>query len=191
MTDPAFSWGTAPPQDSDYSAPYDAKSAIRDSLRDGASTSNFPPQSASGTAQSASGIGIQNIKRGFLNITTAFDPSVVGVDFQTTSTAYGRVSPELAGSLETSGRPLMVIVRGNAGIPTGYATISATINGDEVTGGDGLTRVYPSNQETFFGMFVVTPRAGKQNLAMVWKTSTGGNVLMPRSCRPSLIAVEI
>lgn len=169
----------------------DPSYVIRETLRDPASGAYFPPQNASPTAQTAGGIGIQNVKRGFLNITTAYDPSVVGTDFQTTSTAYGVVSSELIGSLETSGRPLMVIVRGNAGIPTGYATISATINGDEITGGDGMTRVYPSNQATFFGMFVVTPSSGTQNLAMVWKTSTGGNVLMPRSCRPSLIAVEI
>lgn len=173
--------------DKAFSAPYDTSTVIRESLRDESTTSNLPRQNASPIAQTSGGIGIQNIKRAFLNAV----PSPLGVDFQTTSTSYVRAGSELSGSVETSGRPLMLLVRGNAGISSGYATISVLLNGEEVTGGDGMSRVYPSNQETFFGMFVATPPVGTQSIAMIWKTSTGSNVLMPRSCRPSVTAVEI
>ena len=189
----SFSWGFPDEQtlQQNAGAPADASLVIREALRENATSSYFPPQNASPTAQNSGGLGIQNVKRGFLDLTIAYDPSVVGTDFQTTSTAYERVGTELAGSVVTSGRPLLLLVRGNAGISAGYATFSVLLNGTEVTGANGMARVFPSNQETFSGLFIVAPPAGTQNLAMVWKTSTGSTVLMPRSSRPSLIAVEI
>ncbi len=190
MIDPAFSWGIAPPQDSDYSAPYDAESAIRDSFRDGASTSNFPPQSASGTAQSAAGIGIQNIKRGFLNLVAAYDPSAP-TSFTTSSTSYVLIDDDLAGEVQTSGRPLMCFIRGIASIPTGHAQFSVMVDGREITDGDGLAFVVPSAPKAFLGMFTVDVPAGKHVVRGVYKSATGGLVTLPRSSRPAVIAVEI
>lgn len=188
----SFSWGFPEEQAAQQNAlPADSALLVREALRDNATSSYFPPQNASPTAQNSGGLGIQSVKRGFLDLTVPYDSTVVGTDFQTTSTSYVRIGAELSGAIVTSGRPLMLMVRGNAGISSGYATVSVLLNGTEVTGANGMTRIYPSNQDTFFGLFVVTPNAGTNNLAAVWKTSTGSTVLMPRSSRPSLIAVEI
>ncbi len=190
----SFSWGFPDEQalqQNTGTPAADGTLMVRESLRENATGSFFPPQNASPTAQNAGGLGIQGVKRGFLDLTVPYDPTVVGTDYQTSSTSYARIGVELAGSIACSGRPLMLMVRGNAGIDTGYGTVSVLLNGTEVTGANGMARVFPSNQDTFFGMFVVTPDAGTNNVAAVWKTSTGGNLLMPRSSRPSLIAVEI
>jgi hypothetical protein len=175
----------------EFSAPYDVSTVIRESLREGSTAANFPPQSASADAQSSAGLGIQNVKRAFVNLAVPYDPAVGGL-LTTTSTVYELIDDSLGGSITTSGRPLMVFLRGTAQVPSsGYVTLSVTIDGDEVTGGDGMSFVSPAFPKPFLGMFTLTPDPGTHIIRAVWKSATGSLVQMAKSSRPSLIAVEI
>ena len=191
----AFSWGF-PDEQVDALAQNAgsimADTMIRESLRQSATASSFPPLPASSRAQNATGIGIQNIKRGLLNLQVPFDSSVVGVDFQTSSTSFTDVNQELGGILQTSGRPVALILRcRESGSLTGSQTVSFSVRmgGDEVTGSEGILRLTPATSGT--GMWVVPdPPVGSTPFAMVWRVSAG-TAIMPRSWRPSLTVVEI
>ncbi len=168
------------------------EAAIRESLRQGTSGSFFPPLPATATAQRATGLGIQNVKRGFLNLQVPYDSTVVGVDFQTSSTSFADVNQELTGTLLTSGRPVSLTLRcRESGSLTGSQTVSFSvrIGNVEVTGSEGILRL-GAGQSGTGTWFVSEPPSGTTPFAMVWKVSAG-TAIMPRSWRPSLTVVEI
>lgn len=191
-----FSWGF--PSDAtavDVTAPL-PDSVIRDALRVGANASSFPPMEASPNAQGASGLGIQNVKRGYLNLVTAWDPSAVGVDFQTSSKSFVDVSTELTGSLLTSGRPVMIMIRcGENGSLGASDTVyfSARIDGVEVTRSLGLVYKKAGPLPMTTGVWFAQPSAGTHTYAMVWKVDplATTTALMTRSSRPFLTVVEL
>jgi hypothetical protein len=188
----SFSWGF--PEDAvmqQNAGSIDSDVVVREALRQSSSASSFPLLVASPTAQNATGLGIQNVKRGFLNLQVPFDSTVVGVDFQTNSTSFTDVNEELVGTMQTSGRPVALIVRcRESGSLTGSQTVSFSvrIGRNEVTGSEGILRLTPATSGT--GMWFATPSAGTTTFAMVWKVSAG-TAIMPRSWRPSLTVVEI
>ncbi|MGA0133183.1 MAG: hypothetical protein ACO3ND_02375 [Opitutales bacterium] len=192
----SFTWGFPDDggvsiQPAPVSQPQSADTIIRESLRQSVTGSFFPPLPAGAQAQRATGIGIQNIKRGFLNLQVPFDSSVVGIDFQTNSTSFVDVNQELGGTMETSGRPVALILRcRESGSLTGsqFVSFSVRIGNQEVTGSEGILRLAPATAGT--GMWFTIPPAGSTPFAMVWKVSAG-TALMPRSWRPSLTVVEI
>ena len=187
-----FSWGL-PQQDGTTLSPTSPETefVVREALRQGSTASSFPPQNASPDAQGSTGLGIQNVKRGFLNLQVPYDSSVVGVDFQTSSTSFADVNAELTGRMQNSGRPVALVLRcRESGSLTGsqVASFSVRIGSDEVTGSEGILRLTPSSSGT--GLWFAVPSAGTNSFAMVWKVS-GGTAIMPRSWRPSLTVVEI
>lgn len=182
----SFSWGF--PEEQQYQgagtiAP-DISTQIQESLRLTQNASTFPPQNASPTAQNATGLGIQNVRRGFLDLRIQYDSSVVGVDFQTSSTTFTDVSSELMGTMVSAGRPVMLVVRGTStGDP---CTFTVRIDGDEVTGvSAGITTSAKGD-----GVWFATPSAGGHLYALQWKVASG-TAIMPRSYRPALTVVEI
>ena len=187
-----FSWGF-PQQDGTTLSPTSPETefVVREALRQGSTASSFPPQNASPDAQGSTGLGIQNVKRGFLNLQVPYDSSVVGVDFQTSSTSFADVNAELTGRMQNSGRPVALVLRcRESGSLTGsqVASFSVRIGSDEVTGSEGILRLTPSSSGT--ALWFAVPSAGTNSFAMVWKVS-GGTAIMPRSWRPSLTVVEI
>lgn len=179
----AFSWGFPDEQTLQQNAgQMDPDVVVRDALRTSATTAFLTPQSASPTAQNAAGLGVQNVKRGFLDLRVAYNSSVVGVDFQTTSTSFVDVSSELTGQMVSSGRPVLIIVRAFAS----DSRISARVDSLEVTG--GTYGIAPGSVGG--GIWVVTPSAGNHTYALQWRL-TSGTALMTRESRPSLTVVEI
>lgn len=186
----SFTWGfpdeTMPASPEEVRADQQAgfESLIRESLRSSAASSYFPPQNADATAQNSGGLGIQNVKRGLLNLCIQYDSSVVGVDFQTSSTSFVDVSTQLTGQMASSGRPVMIIIRGTS---TGDAcTFTARVDTAEVTGvSAGIVTSARGN-----GIWVTTPEAGTHTYAMQWKVASG-TAVMPRSFRPALTVVEL
>jgi hypothetical protein len=187
-----FSWGFSEPSTTtQVQTSTETEFVVREALRQSSTASSFPPLTASASAQGSTGLGIQNIKRGFLNLQVPYDSSVVGVDFQTSSTSFADVSAELTGSMQLSGRPVAITVRcRESGSLTGsqVASFSVRIGNAEVTGSEGILRLAPSSSGT--ATWFATPDAGTSTFAMVWKVS-GGTAIMPRSWRPSLTVVEI
>lgn len=179
----AFTWGF-PEQGMGDVVPQDVTVVLQDELRKAQTTSFLTPQSASPTAQNATGLGIQNVKRGFLSLVIPFDGSIMGIDFQTSSTSFVDVSSELTGSLTTAGRPVMIIVRGTStGDP---CTFSVSIDKKEVTKvSAGITTSAKGD-----GIWFAQPAAGDHTYAMQWKVASG-TAIMPRSYRPALTVVEI
>lgn len=179
-----FDWGFGVQQESlGESIPQDIGTALQQELRKSQTTAFLIPQSASPTAQNDTGLGIQNVRRGFLDLRIPYNSSVVGIDFQTSSSTFVDVSSELAGRMASSGRPVMIILRANA---DSAARVTVRIDGDEVTGVTG--GVMPGAQG--LGIWVAQPSAGTHTYAMQWK-STSGTVLMTRESRPALTVVEI
>jgi hypothetical protein len=183
----SFAWGF--PEDGGIQqntapTPGDFEYQVRDALRASQNASTFPPQNASPTAQSDGGLGIQNVRRGFLDLRVAYDSTVVGIDFQTTSTSFTDVSTELTGTMISSGRPVMVVVRGaSTGDP---CTFTVRVDNREVTGiSSGITASAKGD-----GIWFAQPSAGAHTYAMQWKVASG-TALMPRSYRPALTVVEI
>ena len=179
----AFSWGFPEEQALQQNAgSVDPDVIVRDALRSSATTAFLTPQSASPTAQNSAGLGVQNIKRGFLDLRVPYDSTVVGVDFQTTSTSFVDVGDELTGQMVSSGRPVLVIIRAFAS----DSRITARIDSLEVTGGTyGIT---PGS--VGYGIWVANPTAGSHTYAMQWRL-TSGTALMTRESRPALTVVEL
>ena len=191
-----FSWGF--PEDGagvDVMAPQ-PEAMIREALRVGVNASTFPPMEASPTGQGSSGLGIQNVKRGYLNLVVPFDSSVVGVDFQTSSKSFVDVSAELTGSLLTSGRPVMIMIRcGENGSLGASDTVyfSVRIDGAEITGSLGLVYKKAGPVPMTTGVWFAQPSAGTHTYSMVWKVDALATTtpLMSRSSRPFLTVVEL
>lgn len=182
-----FSWGFPEEQQLVQSAGTftpDVSTQIQESLRLTQNASTFPPQNASPTAQNATGLGIQNVRRGFLDIRIPYDSTVVGIDFQTSSTTFTDVSSELMGTMVSSGRPVMIVVRGTS--TSAACTFTVRIDGDEVTGvSAGITTSAKGD-----GIWFATPSSGGHLYALQWKVASG-TAIMPRSYRPALTVVEI
>ena len=183
----SFSWGFPEEQQlvqNSGSFTPDVSTQIRESLRLTQNASTFPPQNASPTAQNATGLGIQNVRRGFLDLRIQYDSTVMGTDFQTSSTSFTDVSAELMGNMVSSGRPVMIVVRGTStGDP---CTFTVRIDNEEATGiSSGITTSAKGD-----GVWIATPSAGGHVYALQWKVASG-TAIMPRSYRPALTVVEI
>lgn len=181
MSAQSFDWGLP---DVGEVAPSDIGAAIQSELRNSQVTAFVTPQSADKDAQTSTGLGIQNIKRAFLNLVIPYDPSVAGIDFQTSATSFEDVSQELSGSVVTSGRPVAIYLRGSS---TGdAATFTVRIDKEEATGIS--YGVMTSAMGT--GVWFAQPDAGRHTFAMQWKVASG-TAVMPRSHRPYITVVEI
>lgn len=179
-----FDWGFGVQQESlGESIPQDIGTTLQQELRKSQTTAFLIPQSASPTAQNDTGLGIQNVRRGFLDLKIPYNSSVVGIDFQTSSSTFVDVSSELAGRMASSGRPVMIFIRANT---DAVARITARIDGEEVTGVTG--GVMTGTQA--HGFWVATPSAGTHTYAMQWKV-TSGTAILTRASRPALTVVEI
>lgn len=164
--------------------PQDFEQQIREALRVTQNASTFPPQNASPTAQGGGGLGIQSVKRGFLDLRVAYDSTVMGIDYQTTSASFVDVGSELTGTMISSGRPVMIVVRGTS--TDAVCTFTARVDNREVTQiASGITTSAKGD-----GIWFTQPAAGTHTYAMQWKVASG-NALMPRSYRPALTVVEI
>jgi hypothetical protein len=176
-----FDWGFDASQAGGQMIPQDVGFVLQEELRKSQTTAFLTPQNASATAQNATGLGIQNIKRGYLNLVIPYDSSVVGIDFQTSSTSFVDVSTELRGSVATSGRPVAIFLRAFAG----SALVTVAIDGREVTGVQGVMTGAMGQ-----GHWFAQPSAGSHTYAMQWKVNSGTQ-LMTRESRPSLTVVEL
>jgi len=181
----SFSWGFPEHQGLQQGGVgVDPDVVVREALRANSTTTSLPPQSASPTAQNAAGLGIQNVRRGFLDLRVRYDSTVVGIDFQTSSTSFSDVSTELTGQMVSSGRPVLVFLRGTStGDP---CTFTLRIDSREVTGiASGV-----GSSATGGGIWIATPTAGNHTYAMQWKVASG-TAILPRSYRPALTVVEL
>ena len=185
----SFSWGfpdEAALQQNAGAMAADSEAQIREALRITPNASTFPPHNASATAQGGGGLGIQNVKRGFLDLRIAFDSTVMGIDFQTSSATFTDVSSELTGTMISAGRPVMIIIRGTS--TADVCNFTARIDNREVTGvTEGITTSAKGD-----GIWFATPAAGTHTYAMQWKVKNSSfTALMPREYRPALTVVEI
>lgn len=179
-----FDWGFGGTQSVGEVIPQDISYTLQDELRKSQTTSFLTPQSASPNAQTATGLGIQNVKRGYLNLVIQYDSSVVGVDFQTSSTSFEDVNARLRGEMASSGRPVAIFVRGTS---TGdAATFTVAIDNREVTGvSAGITTSGKGD-----GIWFAQPAPGTHTYSLQWKVASG-TAIMPRSYRPYLTVVEL
>lgn len=175
--------------------------SIYDALRQSQTTSFLSPQAASDIAQNDSGLGIQNVKRGFAYAKAPM-PSVV-------YTALGlngwKAFPGMTLKLQLSGRPVMVFIKGVLQLmtsPPSLAAFEAQVEAridDNASGfivpcwtqvpssGDASTR--PHMPFSAFGIAV--PTAGTHTFTM-WASSTTNNVqINPTSYPYSMAVVEI
>ena len=172
-----FDWGFDASQAGGQMIPQDVSFVLQEELRKSQTTAFLTPQNATG-------LGIQNIKRGYLNLVVPYDSSVVGVDFQTSSTSFVDVSTELRGAVATSGRPVAIFLRGSStGDP---ATFTVSIDNRESTGSpSGVMTSAALN-----GVWFTQPTAGSHTYSVQWKVASG-TAVMPRSFRPFLTVVEL
>lgn len=198
----AFDWGyegTGSPQvglggDRPQMAP---DALLYDALRQSQTTSFLSPQKASDVAQNDSGLGIQNVKRGFAY---AYAPMP----------GYAYVAAGLNGykqfagtnvQVQLSGRPVLVIIKGTLQLMTSTAyeaTVEARIDGNA----SGFlipcsTVVYSSADSAsrshipFCTYGIAIPSAGSHTFTM-WASSTSNNVqINPTSYGYSIAVVEI
>lgn len=183
-----FDWGLADPQQVNLPAgdviPQTAQSAaLADAFRQSSLTSFFPPQTASSDAQNSSGLGIQNVKRGFGLFRAKYGGTYVGLDFQVNSATWKDVGPDVAGVVATSGRPVIIFIEGNFYVSSGATRdVSISIDGDPVA-----DTALISSAGQFFRSWSVTPSSGNHKYTMIWR----GDLVMPRSSYPTLTVVEL
>lgn len=157
--------------------------ALADSFRQSSLTSFFPPQTASTDSQNNSGLGIQNVKRGFGSFRARYGGTFIGLDFQVNSATWKDVGADLSGSVATSGRPVIIFIEGNFYLNSGTTKdISISIDGNPVADTALIT-----NTGQFFRSWSTTPSSGSHKYSMIWR----GNLIMPRSAYPALTVVEL
>lgn len=116
-----FNWGF-PEQGAGEVMPEDIGTVIQDELRKSQTSAFFSPQSASPTAQTATGLGIQNVKRGFSAATTiipgkTYSPVVL-------TNTWTEVYPDvMTKTVACSGRPVMFLFRGRFLYPSSGVTV--------------------------------------------------------------------
>ena len=154
------------------------------------------PANADQNAQQAGGgLGIQNIRRGvmFLTSDTTSDTTVAPGSLDVWTSVLGN----LAGTMYLSGRPLLILVSSvlNAGVSTDIK-ISATLRGVEVTGrhhGMALSEDTTFNSRS--GFYVVTaPDSGPADLELVASCVGSNNSIVGtgNTYNPTvLLAVEL
>lgn len=196
----AFDWGYegsgAPQVGIANQQPQMAPDALLyDALRQSQTTSFLSPQKASENAQNDSGLGIQNVKRGFAYAKAPM-PSTVYVP------TYLLTWKQLAGTtlqVQLSGRPVMVFIKGSlqrltTGASAYEAQIEARIDGSSA----GFivpcwTKATPSTDASvlsipFCAWGITVPSAGSHTFTM-WAFAGTNNIAADATSYPYSIAV--
>ena len=169
---------------------------LYDALRQSQTTSFLTPQAASDVAQNDSGLGIQNVKRGFAYAKAPMPSTVY--------TAAGLLTwKQLAGTtlqIQLSGRPVMVFIKGQlqrltSGASAFEAQIEARIDGNA----SGFivpcwTKALPSASTSavmaipFSAWGIAVPSAGSHTFTM-WAYAGTNNIAAAATSYPYSIAV--
>lgn len=147
----------------------------------------LPAGRAAVDAQSAGGLGIQNVNRGFLNLVGGSSDYVISGAGEVDGT-------NLAGSVMCTGRPVLVLATFtftlNAG--TTIFVVDFLMDGVSLTGTpNGVAYWATAGSATMPAFYVATPQAGPHRFSLWANTGGGTTTITSTSTKPRMIVVEL